>query len=67
MLLPPGEEFSLGRWQMAPIVTFCITHSPLCFAGSLDPAPATYLFTLLAKRIFPPGDDEIARWLHHVS
>ncbi len=43
---------------IAPIVAYCITRSLYCFAGYLDLAPPTYLLTLLAKRIFPPGDNE---------
>ncbi len=43
---------------IAPILTYCFTHSPLCFAGCIDTAPPTYLLYLLAKRLFPPGDNE---------
>jgi hypothetical protein len=43
---------------IAPIVAYCITHSLYCFVGYLDLAPPTYLLYLLAKRIFPPGDNE---------
>lgn len=48
----------LGLSLVAPLVAFCITHSLYCFAGYLDLAPPAYLLTLLAKRLFPPGDNE---------
>lgn len=43
---------------VAPIVVFCLTHSLLAFTGYLDLAPPAYLLTLLARRLFPPGDNE---------
>lgn len=40
---------------IAPIVAFCITRSPYCFAGF---APPTYLLTLLVRRLWPPSGNE---------
>jgi hypothetical protein len=49
----------LALWLLllliAPIVAFCITRSPYCFAGF---APPTYLLTLLVRRLWPPSDNE---------
>lgn len=50
--------FWLALSLVAPIVAFCLTRSPYCFAGYLDLAPPAYLLTLLARRLFPPGDNE---------
>lgn len=43
---------------VAPIVAFCLTRSLLAFSGYLDLVPPAYLLTLLARRLFPPGDNE---------
>jgi hypothetical protein len=52
----------LALWLLlgiaAPIVAFCLTRNPLAFTGCLDLAPPAYLFTLLAKRLWPPNDNE---------
>ncbi len=42
----------------APVAAFFITHSLFCFVSYLDLAPPAYLLYLLAKRIFPPSDNE---------
>jgi hypothetical protein len=43
---------------IAPVIAYCITHSVYCFVAYLDLAPPSCLLYLLAKRIFPPGDNE---------
>lgn len=43
---------------IAPVVAYTLTRNPLCFTGYAEAAPPAYLLYLLAKRLFPPGDNE---------
>jgi hypothetical protein len=43
---------------LAPLVAFVSTGNLLCLTACADIAPPTYVLYILAKRIFPPGDNE---------